>query len=125
MADFLRLSDAKTQAAECRRLSALNIDPKAVRDEKRAPKAEPEPTPTFKEFFEARTNELEKLKNYRSPRGFPDFKRRIGKHIIESSDLGALRIDEIKLADIARALAPLFEEKPKTASVLTCHHSVR
>ena len=51
MADFLRLSDAKTQAAECRRLSALNIDSKAVRDEKRAPKAEPEPTPTFKEFF--------------------------------------------------------------------------
>ena len=116
IADYLRLSDAKKQAGDCRRLLAQGIDPKAARDAARSPKEEPVPVPTFKEFFESKLSELEKLKNYRSPRGFHDFKMRICRHVLERSELGSLQIDAITPADIAEAMAPLYEEKPITAT---------
>ena len=107
----LRLAEAKEQAVKCRSLLAQGINPKDIRDKRKALSAKKQ---TFSEFFYETFPRIMKVKSYKREKSEIGFRRHIEMYCIPH--FGSKPIEDITTTDVVEALTDIWEKIPTTAN---------
>lgn len=104
------IEEARRRVGEHKKVARAGRDPKAAKDAERF--AARNPVPTFKEA--ATTVHGERSSDFRNPKHRDQWLNSLRDYAFPA--LGNLRLDEIDMPAVTRALKPIWRTKPETAS---------
>ena len=105
---FIKIQMAKDEALKCHTLLTQEIDPKAFREEKKAP-AKTKHEPTFKEYAERIIPIIIEVKQYKNKHSINEWRRCILGLAVQH--IGDMPIKEVETSHILSILNPLWKNQ--------------